>query len=258
MPIRLDDLQNGYRIYQDPDSFCFGMDAVLLSHFASVRPKDKVLDLCCGNGIVPILLAARYGTDPNGGRAEIAVTGLELQEAAASLARKSVAYNGLDGMIRIVTGDLREAENLFEPASFSVVTCNPPYMKAGSGRTNPDPAKALARHEIACTLADVMREASRVLKSAGHFFMVHRPFRLDEIFREAEREHLPPKALRFVHPYADREPSLVLLDLVKEGGANLRVLPPLIVRGADGTYTGEIFRIYGMDPPEADTTGDFL
>jgi len=240
--LRLDDLQNGYRIWQDPDSFCFGMDAVLLAHFADVSAGDTVLDLCCGNGIVPILLAARFA----GSDSCPAITGLELQEAAADLAEKSVAYNDLTGRIRIVKGDLREADTLFGPASFSAVTCNPPYMKAEAGRANPDGAKALARHEIACTLADVMAQAARVLKSAGHFYMVHRPFRLAEIFREADRNHLAAKAMRLVHPYADREPSLVLIDLAKGGGEHLKVLPPLIVRGEDGEYTEEIFRIYGM------------
>ena len=171
----MDDLQrNGYRIIQNPEKFCFGMDAVLLSGFAKVKKGEQVLDLGTGTGIIPILLKGKTQGKH--------FTGLEIQEESAEMARRSVNFNGLSGEISIVTGDIREAADLFGAASFDVVTSNPPYMTGSHGLTNPGEAKAIARHELLCTLEDVIREASAVLRPQGRFYMVHRPFRLAEIF----------------------------------------------------------------------------
>ena len=138
---RLDELQrNGYRIIQNPEKFCFGMDAVLLSGFARAKEGDKVLDLGTGTGIIPILMEAKTKA--------FHLTGLEIQEESADMARRSVALNGLEERIRIVQGDIKEAGTLFGAASFDVVTCNPPYMIGQHGLTNPEAPKAIARHEI--------------------------------------------------------------------------------------------------------------
>ncbi|MDY5647807.1 MAG: methyltransferase, partial [Lachnospiraceae bacterium] len=191
---RMDDLQrNGYRIIQNPEKFCFGMDAVLLSGFAKVKKGEQVLDLGTGTGIIPILLRGKTQGKH--------FTGLEIQEESAEMARRSVKFNGLSGEISIVTGDIREAADLFGAASFDVVTSNPPYMTGSHGLTNPDEAKAIARHELLCTLEDVIREASAVLRPQGRFYMVHRPFRLAEIFCTMSRFKLEPKRMRLVYPY---------------------------------------------------------
>ena len=171
---RIDDLQrNHYGIIQRKGAFCFGMDAVLLSGFAVVKKGEKVLDLGTGTGIIPILLTAKTEGSH--------FTGLEIQEESADMARRSVAYNHLEGKVDIVTGDLVEASRLFALASFDVVTANPPYMNESHGLKNPGDAKAIARHEVKCTLEDVVREGTRVLKPGGRFCMVHRPRRLIEI-----------------------------------------------------------------------------
>ena len=235
--LRLDELgRKGYRILQDPDAFCFGIDAVLLADFAAVRKTDRVLDLGTGNGILPLLLNAR-----DKGRE---IVGLELQEPAAELARRNFALNGAEGRLQAVSGDIREASSLFGKASFDAVITNPPYQETGRGVINPASAKSVARHEIACKLEDVLREAAAVLKLHGRFFMVHRPKRLTEILGGMENAGIAPRTVRFVHSHAGDPASLLLVSGVRGGGKELRVLPPLILYGEDGGYTPEVYRIY--------------
>lgn len=235
---RLDELQrNGYRIIQNSRKFCFGMDAVLLSGFARVKAGERVLDLGTGTGIIPILLRGKTQ-----GRNFV---GLEIQEESADMARRSVAYNHLEDSIEIVTGDIKEAATLFGAASFDVVTCNPPYMTGNHGLVNPDLPKAIARHELFCTLEDVVREAGKVLRPGGRFFMVHRPFRLAEILTLLVQYHLEPKRMRLVYPYVDKEPNMVLLEALSGGRSRMTVEKPLIVYQEQGVYTDEIYDIYG-------------
>ncbi len=235
---RIDDLQiNGYKIIQDPETFCFGIDAVLLSDFACVRETQSCLDLGCGNGILPILLAAKTP-----GRQ---FTGLEILPRSADLARRSVALNHLEDRIRIVEGDLKDASALFGTSSFDVITTNPPYLADGRGAAGTEEAKAVARHEMLCTLADVLRESAKILPDGGHFFMVHRPFRLAEIITQMTESGIEPKRMRLVYPYADREANLVLIEGVRGGKPQLTVEKPLIVYGKPGIYTDEIHEIYG-------------
>ena len=237
---RLDDLQiRGYRIIQSPGRFCFGMDAVLLSAFAKVKKGERALDLGTGTGILPILLEAK-----NGGES---YTGLEIQEESADMARRSVLYNHLEDRVRIVTGDIREAAALFGAASFHVITVNPPYMIGAHGLKNDNEAKYIARHEVLCTLEDVLRESERILPDKGRFYMVHRPFRLAEILSGMSRHRMEPKRMRLVHPYIDKEPNMVLLEGVKGANPRMTVEPPLVVYNKDGTYTDELLELYGLD-----------
>lgn len=235
---RLDELhRNQYKIIQNSEKFCFGMDAVLLSGFARVKRGETVLDLGTGTGIIPILLEAKTE-----GRQFFA---LEIQEESADMARRSVGLNGLEDKIHIITGDLKEASARFGACSFDVVTANPPYMNNSHGIVNPRMPKAVARHELLCSLEDVVRESSKTLKSGGRLYMVHRPFRLIEIIRRMTEWHLEPKRMKFVHPYADREPNMVLIEAVKGGKAMVKIEKPLIVYEAPGKYTSEIYDIYG-------------
>ncbi len=235
---RLDDLQlSGLQIIQNPEKFCFGMDAVLLSGFVRTRRGDTLLDLGTGTGIIPLLLSAKTEVSH--------FTGLEIQEESADMARRSVALNHLEDRIDIVTGDIREAGSLFPPAFFDCITCNPPYMIGEHGIANPDAPKAIARHEILCTFEDVAGAAERLLKTGGRFFLVHRPFRLAEIMITLGRHHLEPKRMRLVYPFVDKEPNMVLIEAVRGGNPRMTVESPLIIFEGPGEYTREIREKYG-------------
>ena len=236
---RLDDLQcNGLRIIQNEKLFCFGMDAVLLTGFTRVKEGERVLDLGTGTGIIPLLLSAKTKGEH--------FTGLEISNSSADMARRSVRLNGLEQRIEIIQGDIKEAGELFAPASFDVVTSNPPYMIGQHGLINSDLEKAAARHEILCTLEDVVRAAARLVRSGGRFCLVHRPFRLAEIIRVLSRYRLEPKRMRLVYPYADREPNMVLIESVRGGNPRMTVEKPLIVYEKAGVYTSEIMELYNF------------
>ena len=235
---RVDELhRNNYQIIQNTKKFCFGMDAVLLSGYAKVLPGEKVLDLGTGTGIIPILLEAKTKGKH--------FTGLEIQEESADMARRSVALNKLEDKVDIVVGDIKEASALFGLASFDVITSNPPYMNNNHGLVNPGEAKAIARHEILCSLEDVIREASRCLKPNGRFYLVHRPFRLVEIITTLTSYKLEPKRMKLVYPYIDKEPNMVLIECIKGAKSRVTVETPLIVYKEPNVYTDEIYDIYG-------------
>lgn len=232
---RIDDLgRKGYRIIQNPGLFCFGMDAVLLSDFVKGDPNARVLDLCSGNGIIPFLLKAR---DKAG-----YVTGIELLEESTDLFKRSIALNGLEDEVDVICGDIK-TESLISD-TFDIVTCNPPYMPVGQGLTNPGDAKAVARHEIMCDFSHVANAASRALKDGGHFFFVHRPRKLTQIFADLRENRLELKRMRFVHPKEGERANLILFEAVKNGGVQMIIEPPLFVYGSDGEYTEEVNEIY--------------
>ena len=235
---RFDDLErSNLHIIQDPARFCFGMDAVLLSGFIKVKKGAKVCDFCTGTGIIPLLLSAKTEAAH--------ITGLEIQHDSADMAQRSVRANRLEEKISIVEGDVNEAAKLFGRSAFDAVTCNPPYMPAGRGIANPEDAKAVARHEILLNLSQVCEQAAACLKPGGHFFMVHRPSRLTEIFAEFLKNRLEPKRMKFVQPEAGKKPNMVLLDAVLGGGRELLVEEPIIVFKEPGAYSDEIKGIYG-------------
>ncbi|WP_288616857.1 tRNA1(Val) (adenine(37)-N6)-methyltransferase [Eubacterium ramulus] len=235
---RIDELQrNGYRIIQNPERFCFGMDAVLLSGFARAKKQERCLDLGCGNGIIPILMEAKTEGKH--------FTGLEIQPESADMARRSVALNGLQDRIDIVEGDIKDASKIFGASSFHVVTTNPPYMTAQHGLTNVYEAKTIARHEVLCNLEDIIRESARLLMPGGRFYMVHRPFRLAEIISLMVQYRIEPKRMRLVYPYVDREPNMVLIEGLRGGKSRMTVEKPLIVYKEPGKYTDEIYDVYG-------------
>ncbi|MEE3420049.1 MAG: methyltransferase [Lachnospiraceae bacterium] len=240
--MRLDDLQNGFKIWQDPDLFCFGVDAVLLAHYPRLKKNDRICDLGTGFAPIPLILKA----EANRFHLPVRITGLEIQDYVASIARKSVADNGLsEEDIHIVTGDLREAASLLGAGSCSLVTCNPPYMPASAGLVGGREEKAIARTELKCTMADVAASAGRLLNAGGRFSLIHRPQRLVDIFLELRKNRLEPKRLRFVHPYEDAAPTMVLVEAVKDGRPYLVTEPPLVIYKKDRTYTEELLRIYG-------------
>ena len=235
---RIDELQrNGYRIIQNPERFCFGMDAVLLSGFARAKKQERCLDLGCGNGIIPILMEAKTEGKH--------FTGLEIQPESADMAKRSVALNGLQDRIDIVEGDIKDASKIFGASSFHVVTTNPPYMTAQHGLTNVYESKTIAWHEVLCNLEYFIRESARLLMPGGRFYMVHRPFRLAEIISLMVQYRMEPKRMRLVYPYVDREPNMVLIEGLRGGKSRMTVEKPLIVYKEPGKYTDEIYDVYG-------------
>lgn len=234
---RIDDLQRkNYRIIQHPDKFCFGMDAVLLSAFANVKEGEKAIDLGTGTGIIPILMEARGKGNQ--------FTALEIQSESADMARRSVKLNHLEDKIDVVEGDIKEASGIFGKGSFHVVTTNPPYMVGNHGLASKAEALNIARHEVACTLEDIIRESAALLKNKGRFYMVHRPFRLAEIMSLMVQYKIEPKRMRLVHPYIHKEPNMVLIEGLRGGNSRITVEPPLVIYTEDGTYTSEVKKLY--------------
>ncbi len=234
---RVDDLhRNGYMLIQDPKRFCFGVDAVLLSGFATAKKGDKVLDLGTGTGVIPILMSAKTNAEH--------FSALEIQPESAEMAKRSVMLNDLQDKIDIIEGDIKKAAEIFKPSSFDVITTNPPYMNFEGGIKNSYDPKTIARHEVLCSLDDVASAAQKLLKFGGKFFMVHRPHRLTDIMCILREHKLEPKRIRFVQPYADREPNMVLVEAVRSGKPMIKVMPTLVIYNKNGTYTQETLDIY--------------
>lgn len=233
---RVDDLQiNGLKIIQEPNGFCFGIDAVLLVNFTKVKKNAKVVDLGTGTGIIPILLAGKTKLEK--------AYGIEIQEEVADMANRSVLLNNLQDRVEIINADLKEIDTILKPNMFNVITSNPPYMD-GKDIINENTKKAISRHEVKCDLNDVMRVASRLLMNGGSFFMVHRPSRLADIICLARQYNLEPKYLRFVHSRASKAPNLILIQFTKGGRPELKIMNPLYIYEEDGSYTSEIQAIY--------------
>lgn len=235
---RVDDLQrNHLKIIQKTNGFCFGMDAVLLSGFASVKQGERAIDLGTGTGIIPILLSAKTEGKE--------FVGLEIQEEMADMAARSIAMNQIEDRVKIIRGDIKEAGTIFGRASFDVVTSNPPYMNDAHGLKNPDLPKAIARHEVLCTLDDVVRSAAELVRPGGRFYMVHRPHRLAELITTLKQYKMEPKRIKMVHPYQNKDANMVLIESVRGGRSMVKVEAPIIVYKEVGVYTEEICQIYG-------------
>lgn len=234
----LEDLQcNGLKLIQKKDGFRFGTDAVLLADFAKDIISKKTLDFCTGTGIVPILLSAKTKT-PH-------FSAVEIQPEIADTAKRSVCANGLSERIRIECADLKNCP--FEPSSFDLITCNPPYMKSGAAILNDTDSKIISRHEVMCSLEDVMKSASRLLKFGGHLVMVHRPNRLADVLSEMRNHGIEPKKLRFVHAAIEKPPILFLVDGMNKANRDMKILPPLILYKKDGAESDELKSIYGRN-----------
>lgn len=237
---RIDDLQyKGLKLIQKKDGFCFGVDAVLLANFADVKKNDEVLDMGTGTGIIAVLLAGKTQAKR--------ITGLEIQDEMAEMAQRSVILNSLDGRVEIVKGDIRKSLELFGPSRFNVVVANPPYMEAKGGLINPSDIKAISRHEIMCTLEDVVRASSRLLVPGGQMAMVHKPERLVDIIFLMRTYGVEPKYIRFVHPAPYKKANLLLIKGNRGGKPQLKMLPPLYVYDENGNYSDEINEIYNRN-----------
>ena len=233
----LEDLQcGGLFLIQKKDGFRFGTDAVLLSDFAKNINSKKTLDLCTGTGIIPMLLSAKTKTPE--------IYGLEIQQDIADMAKRSVIHNKLEERVEIKQGDLKNALSYYQASSFGLVTCNPPYMKPGAAVLNENDNKIISRHEVMCTLEDVIRVSSKLLKQGGHLAMVHRPNRLVDVLTLMRKYFIEPKNIRFVHSSKDKSPILFLVDGMLRANGDIKILPPLYLYDEDGKETEELKRIY--------------
>lgn len=234
----IDDLQlKGLNLIQKIDGFKFGVDAVLLSDFANVKKKHRVIDLCTGTGIIPFLLYGKY--EPT------EIYGLEIQDDMVEMATRSTKLNSLEEKIVFVNEDLKNIEYLKRLEKFDVVTVNPPYKLNNAGIINNSDKLAIARHEVLCNLEDVISASRILLKDNGRMFMVHRPERLADIFTLMRKYKIEPKRVKMVHPKIGKAPNIVLVEGQRDGGAYLKWEPPLYVYDENGRYTKEIDLIYG-------------
>lgn len=240
---RIDDLGcEGLRIIQNSSWFCFGMDAVLLANYADLKKNSTVVDLGTGTGIIPILLYGKNTVDK--------IYGLEIQEEVSEMAKRSVELNDLNEKIEILNIDLKQAEEVLGNNKFDAVTSNPPYMPVDSGLKNNTDNRTISRHEMKCSLRDVIETASRLLKQHGRFFLVHRPNRIVDILTLLREYKLEPKSIRFVHPRVGKSPNLVLIRSVKAAKPDLKFEDPLYIYNDDGSYTKEVLEIYGIEDEE--------
>ena len=234
----IDDLQlNGLQLIQKEQGFRFGVDAVLLSHFANVKKKHRVIDLCTGTGIVSFLVYGKYKPQE--------VIGLEIQDDMVEMANRSSKLNDTSDIVKFVQGDLKDKALLDSLGRFDVVTVNPPYKLNNAGILNPNDKLAIARHEIMCNLEDVIVSARRLLKDNGRMFIVHRPERLADIFELMRKYKIEPKRVRLVQPNTKKAPNIVLVEGQRDGGAFLKWEETLYVYDDNGNYSEEINRIYG-------------
>lgn len=234
----IDDLQlNGLMLIQKQSGFRFGVDAVLLSDFANVKKKHRVLDLCTGTGIVPFLVYGKYSPKE--------VWGVEIQEDMVEMANRSSQLNSTDDIVRFKCADLKDKKLVSELGRFDVITVNPPYKLNNAGILNPNDKLAIARHEILCNLEDVIVSARRLLADNGRMFIVHRPERLADIFGLMRKYNIEPKRVKMIHPSAKKAPNIVLVEGQRDGGAFLKWDEPLYVYDENGNYSKEIDKIYG-------------
>lgn len=230
-------LPNGLTLRQDDRFFKLGQDSVLLSAFARIPRRARLLDLGCGTGALALLCW----------RPDLTITGLELQPEPAALFRRSVAENNLQN-VTVCEGDLKQIRTLLPHGSMDYVVCNPPYFAVGTGKSARGQAHAAARQDGAADLSDVAAALAWVLPTGGQCALVFRPERLCPLLDALRARRLIPKRLRFVHAAAEAPPSAVLVACRKDAADGLAVEPPLLVRGADGAYTPEYRAVYGFAP----------
>ena len=236
---RIDDLQRGgLRVIQRADAFRFGTDAVLLADFAAPRRHDRVCDLGTGTGIIPLLLYARENT--------ITADAVEIQPDMADMAARSMAMNGLNEKIRVLSGDLRSIRTLLPHARYDLVTCNPPYGKAGGTLLNPDASKRLARHEESCAIEDVACAAAWLLQNGGRLCCVFPAARMIELSDAMRKYRMAPKRIRMVHSRVEKAAHLCLMEGMLDARPGLIIEPPLVIYDENNAYTPELRRIYGL------------
>jgi len=233
---RIDDLVIGQlKVIQSESEFCFSLDAILLSHFATVRQGAHAVDLGTGTGVIALLLTERGAGH---------VSGVEFSPTMFAMATRSVMLNQLQNKVDIVHGDLCNIKELLPAGQSDLVVSNPPYRPVGGGFISPNDRVAMAKHEVTATLQDVVNAARYLVKTRGRFAMVHLPERMSEILVAMSQAGIEPKRLQMVHSAVDKKPKMLLVEGIRGGNPGIQVLPPLIVYKPDGSYSDEIQQYY--------------
>lgn len=237
---RIDDLQlKGLKIIQNENGFCFGIDAVLLANSLKIKNNSTVVDLGTGTGIIPVLIAGKSKTKK--------IFGVEIQKDVADMAIRTIRMNHLEQRIEIINRDLKDiAGSVIEKNSVDTVVSNPPYMHS-NGVINENDKKAISRHEISCTIEDIIKVAYDLLKPMGRFFMINRTLRLSDIMYYSRVYRLEVKTMRFIHSKVGKAPKLVIVEMVKNAKPESKVLPPLYIYEEDGKYTREVLDMYSKE-----------
>ncbi len=232
----IDDLQrDGLSIIQKKGTFSFGVDSVLLANFTQVKEKDRVIDIGTGNGIIPILIAAKSSPSH--------ITAIEVQEEMADMASRSVKMNSLEDKIEIIHQDIKDyaSSHLSE---YDVVVSNPPYFKAGGALVSDNEAKMIARHEIKLNVDELFYSAGQVLKPRGRFYLIHRPDRLMDIFYASRKHQVEVKKAKMIYSRIKEEPKLIILECIKGAKSEIKWQKPLYIYDESGDYTKEVYEIY--------------
>lgn len=227
------------KIIQSPTAFSFSLDAILLAQFANIPiQKGKILDLCTGNGVIPLLLSQRT---------KASIVGVEIQERIFNMAERNVELNKLKNQLSMIHGDLKEMKSVLGHSAFDVITCNPPYFQTPAPTEyNQNKYLTIARHEVYCTLEDVVKACKLHVRPGGKVAMVHRPGRLIDILTLFRAYRIEPKRMQFVYPKRSKKANMLLIEGVRDGKADLHILPPLYIYNENGTYTKEAEQIiYG-------------
>lgn len=238
---RIDDLEyKGLKIIQNEKGFCFGIDSILLSDYAkNIKRNSNVIDIGTGTGIISILLCKKTSLKK--------IYGIEIQTEVAEMAKRSVKLNNLEEKFEIINTNIKDVFNYLTPNNYDVVITNPPYKKANTGITSIDKKQLISRHEVECTLEDIIEKSSKLLRDLGEFYMVHRAERLVDIMCLLRKYRLEPKNIRFVHSKLSEKPNLILIRAVKNAKEFLKIDKPLILYRDDGEYTDEILKIYSKE-----------
>jgi len=236
---RIDDLQyKGLKIIQNKDGFCFGIDSVLLSDFAkTIKKNSTVVDIGTGTGIIGLLLCKKTDLKK--------IYGVEIQKEVAEMAKRSVELNNLQDKFDIINSDINNIFEILEPNSIDCIVTNPPYKKVDTGVKSEDEKQMISRHEVKCTLEDIIEKSAKLLKDRGEFYMVHRAERIADIMCLLRKYRLEPKNIRFVHSKKDEKPNLILVKAIKYANEFLKIDNPLVIYDDEGNYTEEILKIYG-------------
>lgn len=245
---RIDDLNiNNLKLIQNKEYFMFGMDSVLLSSMVKSNISSVIVDFCTGSAVIPILLTAKVNCN--------SILGVELQEEMYDLAKRNVELNELSDKIKLINSDIKEykkiseyiRQNINKTGNVDVIVCNPPYKEVGTGHVNENTVKYIARHEEKCSLEDIFISSSKLLKTKGRLYLVHKPERLADLICLARKYNLEVKSIKIMQPTIDKRASIVLLEYVKDGKKGLDISPVIIEFDNTGDYSKQIKEIYGME-----------